>query len=156
MTNKMVPSIIISLFAIVIGVIMVYFIGCQIEESFWVKGMKQAEWQSLYLREVCVTGLLVELCSLGWIIRTYTMPSVTEDGGDVFPRPLWIGLFVLAMIFSVGAPFFCTVLSVLPHLHVFNILLSFVLFVVIHYFVTVFCTPNIFKYAPIGAGVLRG
>lgn len=155
MTNKMVPSIILSVFAFVIAIVIVYFLGGVIEESFWVKGMKIDQWKALLMKEVAVTGVLMALCAITWIVRTYTMDTITEKG-QANPRPLWIMLFLVAAAISLVVPFSFTVLGLIPHLHVFNILASGAIFTITYYFVTVFCTPVVFQYAPLGASAIRG
>lgn len=147
-------GIVIALFGIAVATILVYFLGCTIEEHFWVKGIKQADWQAIYLKVVGINGILVFLASIGWVIKSHTTPAVTANGQSD-PRPFWIVMLMVAIAVSLIVPFGLTFAGFIPHLHIVNILVSTLIFALVHYFVTVFSTPDKFKYAPLGAGVFR-
>lgn len=154
-SSKMIMFVVISLAVMAISIGLVYFLGGVVEEHFWVKGIKVEEWQSLYLKVVGITGGLVCLSSIIWIVRSSLMPSVTV-AGHADPRPLWIILFVLSIAESLIVPFGLTFAGYIPHLHFANIILSAFIFMLGFYFVTVFGTPDKFKFAPLGASALRG
>lgn len=153
--GKMFLSLLISLVAVVIVIAAMYFLGSVIEERFWVKGIKLAEWQSLYMKVLLATGACVFISCAIWIVRTFTMNTLTANG-QADPRPMWIGLFVLSIAEALIIPFICSATGYIPHLHIINIAVGAILMVLAFYFTTVFGTPDKFKYAPLGASSLRG
>lgn len=139
--NKMGMFIVISLFSSAIAIAAAYFIGSPVELQFWEKGIKIAEWKSIYLKVVGINGLLVAISSIIWVVYNNISERYTSAGERSF-RSVWIMLLMLSVVECIAVPFGLTISGYIPHICVANIGISFVLFMLAFYITTVFGTRS--------------
>lgn len=154
MNSKSLVSIAATAVLMCIAVGVVYLIGCNIEQAHWVKGIKLAEWQSIYLKVLSITGFLVFLSNLIWVVRSSTA-NPFDSAGHVDMRPTWLLLTMLAIAESIGVPLIMNAMDFIPHLYFLNIVIGAVVFVLVYYVCSIFGSAENFKFAPIGAGIIR-
>lgn len=156
--KSMGPALGISFVAFIVVTIVVYFLGGVVEESMGTWGaMDIGEWDEIYQKSVAITGILSMLCAMAWSGRVYNMDTLDSFGNRVNPRGYWVMLFLASLVISLAVPFVIKMMAPSDyHLHMLNILLGAGLFLLTFFLVTVVGTPSKFKYAPVGAELIRG
>ena len=115
--------------------------------------MNYSRWLEKYFDLTRATGLLNGLCALGWFIVARFFFKVDEALG-AGKRIFWAGLLAISATISLGvAHFYAPMLGIKLNGIIFA--LFAIIFTGIGYWLlTIFTTPLVFKYTPLGARTL--
>ncbi len=116
--------------------------------------MAFSRWQEKFQSLVINTGILSALCALAWFVLTRWIFKINTPRG-IGKRTIWAGLAALDLIGCIVIPqFYSSTLGIKT-----NFLVTVIFIIAFagvgYWLLTIYTTPNIFKYTPVGAQLLR-
>ncbi len=112
--------------------------------------MAFSRWQEKFQSLTINAGILSFLCSLAWFVLTRWIFKINSSRG-IGKRTVWAALAALDLIGCVAIPqFYSSTLGIKIN---FIVIAVFIIFFagIGYWLLTIFTTPKIFKYTPLGA-----
>lgn len=136
--------------------IIAYYVGSSLGKSLIVgTQITHSEWQAYYMKLVAIVGATGGVLSLVWYMLARFGMKIDSPFG-VGKRGLWVILGLLTLVECVAIPYVYSTMNSTLKMGISIPAVFVILYVVIGYWGgSVFATPDVYKYTPLGAEMIR-
>lgn len=155
--TKTIMAVLAIIVAMLVLSVIAYYVGTVLAHSFIsTGGTKLHEWQhKYYFTVVRNMGIASGLFSLAWLLFSRFLLKVNDAVG-AGKRTVWMIFLLLDAVACFIVPYvYHSMYSAFTMSISISILFLFLYPCVGYWFVSIFTTPDAFKYTPIGASVFR-